>query len=1131
MKGVVRWAISNTPAMNVVMVVILVVGLGGLAMMRREVFPEFQLEIVLVRVPYPGASPEETEEGICQKIEEAVQSIDGIKKQTSVAAEGLGTVILELDPSTDVEKCLNEVRSAVDRISTFPVLAEDAEVEQLTFRSPAIKVAVVGPDSDSDAAEMALRQVTERVRSELIQLPVVSQATIKGAKNFQIDIEIPEQTLREYGLTLRDVAMVVRRENVELPGGTIKTESQDVLVKGDNKGMVGERIERIPLVTTDSGAVLTVGDLGEVKDEFADTTSDTVVDGRPAMVVSVERTADEDLLKIVESVREYADEAALPNGYRLVLFNDMSIDVRDRMDLLVTNGSQGLLLVLFVLALFLEARLAFWVALGIPVSVLGAGAVLYFGGQTLNMLTMFAFLMTLGIVVDDAIVIGENIYTHRQMGKSALRAAIDGTVEVIPSVAAAVTTTVIFFVPFFFVAGVMGKFIACMPLVMIAMLVISLFEGLFILPCHLAHDDDESGLLARQWKLVQAWPPLATWTLGLLWMSFFAMRVFFLGPFVALGRVFDAISKRMNAGLEWFAETVYMPFLRFGLANVVLVIASGVALLMFALGMVTGGHVKSVPFPKLDSRQIQANVTFPDGTPAAVTNRAVARLFEDLDEVDRELQEEYANDPEYPGSFFVLKQRTVGYGERSEGGPATAAETAGGNIGGVAAEVVGPESRPVKSEEIVNRWRDKWNADPVPGLESISFGSANMGPGGKAIEFKLLAESENERGLEQAVEEIKEKLATYPGVYDVADDNSPGKWEYRLSIRDNALAMGVPLAELAETVRSSYFGEEVMRLQRGRHEVKLMVRYPAEDRRSLADFEDIRVRTADGSVRPLPELAKIDVSRGPSEINRLDQLRSITVTAEVDEDQANAAEIIRDLQQGFVPEVLARNDGLSVRWEGQAEQTRESMTSLMVGCLIALCVMFGVLVLEFRSYVQPLIVMAIIPFGFVGAVMGHWWMDIPLTLFSFFGLVALTGVVVNDSIVLIDFINHRIRDGQPVQDALLEAGTRRLRPVLLTSCTTIAGLLPLLLERSFQAQILVPMAVSLSFGLMLATVIVLFLVPVFYRVYAGVFGESIRELAVPMDEFHGESTEHPVPTSPAGQPVLAAQASSVGSSS
>jgi HAE1 family hydrophobic/amphiphilic exporter-1 len=504
MKSLVRWAITNTPAMNTLMVAIMAVGVVSLFMMNSEVFPEFELEIIQITVPYPGASPAEVEEGICQKIEEAVQAIDGIKKLNSMSREGSGTVVLELHSNVpDVQKILNEVRSEIDRIPSFPELAEDHKITQITLRNAAIRVGVIAPKENGPETELELREVTERIRRELLQLESVSQATIIGGRDYQIDIEIPEATLRQYGLTLKQVADIVRRENIELPGGKMRTDTQEILLRGKNKQLVGSEIARIPLVTQPNGVVLTVGDLGTVRDEFVDTTAISRINGRPGLVISVDKTASEDLLAIVKEVREYLALLSEPGsevrqkGYEVEDWADRSAMVADRMDLLGRNGLQGLILVFIVLAVFLERRLAYWVALGIPISMLGACAVLWAGGQTLNMLSMFAFLMVLGILVDDAIVVGENVYTHRQMGKPFVQAAVDGTYEVLPSVMASVTTTVIAFTPLLFVPGVMGKFIAVMPLAVIVMLIFSLFESTFILPCHLAHSGELAVEAAR----------------------------------------------------------------------------------------------------------------------------------------------------------------------------------------------------------------------------------------------------------------------------------------------------------------------------------------------------------------------------------------------------------------------------------------------------------------------------------------------------------------------------------------------------------------------------------------------------------------------------------------------------------
>ena len=1046
MKSIVGWAIRNAPGMNTLMIAVLLSGMAGLFLLRREQFPEFELEVVLVRVPYPGASPEEVEEGICLKIEEAVRSISGIKKQTSVAAEGMGSVVLELNAQSDVQRILSEIRSEVDRIPSFPELAEDAEVKQITMRRAAIRVGIIGPESQDIDAEIKLRSVAESVRSDLMQLPSVSQPNLIAARDYQIDIEISEQTLRKYGLSLQQVARIVRRENLELPGGRLKTDAQQVLLRGKAKRTTGHAIATIPLITQPDGLVLTVGDLGSVHDGFIDTATISVIDGAPGIGIAINRTADEDLLQIVAEVREYVGTRAMPAGYRLVVWGDEAINVRGRMDLLARNGLQGLVLVFLVLAVFLDLRLAFWVALGIPVSILGACAILLGAGHTLNMLSMFAFVMSLGIVVDDAIVIGENIYAHRQQGKRFVTAAIDGTVEVFPSVLASVTTTIIAFIPLMYVTGVMGKFVGVLPIAVIAMLVISLLESMAVLPCHLAHHDNLFLTIAGH--VLYPLKPLA-------WLC-----------------------HRLNRGTQRLLNSVidraYLPGLRWSLRNPALVVSLALAMLLLAFGFIQAGITPFIIFPRIDTNTIEARVVFPDGTPASVTRKAT----EDIERAMRRVDEKYKSQ----GTPLVsLTHRTVG--DLASGAIAGARQrTSGSHVGLVQVELVDTSRRSMKSGQIAAEWRRA--AGVFPGVESISFASARRGPGGTPIEFKLLAPTDRVDELEAAVELAKARLEKFQGVFDVADDSNPGKWEFRMTIRNDAKAMGVPLAELAGTVRASYYGEEVMRLQRGRHEVKLMVRYPASDRRSLADFQNIRVRSGDGVERPLTELADITVARGLSEINRVDQLRSITVTADIDETIGNASETVAALQASFMPVLLNDHPHVTVRWEGQQETTVESMESLFRGFAVAMLVMFTLLTIQFRSYVQPLIVMAIIPFGAIGAIVGHAVMGLPFTLFSIFGMIALTGVVVNDSIVLIDFVNRRVRAGLPIDEAILDAGRRRFRPVLLTSITTVAGLTPILLETSLQAQLLIPMATSLSFGLVLATLLVLFLLPTFYYIYA-----------------------------------------------
>jgi multidrug efflux pump subunit AcrB len=1051
--------------MNVLMIAMTLIGAMALWRMRRETFPAFELEIVMVSVVYPGATPNDTEEAICQKIEEAIRAIDGIKKVTSIAQEGAAFVIAELRSDVhDVQKVMSEIDREVNRIPSFPALAEDPVIQQITFREPAIRIGIIGPNARDREREIALRSVAEQVRDEVLLIPAVSSATIMGARSYQIDVEISESTLRSYGLSLGQVATMLREHNIELPGGQLKSEGQEILLRAKSKGTIGEEIAKLPLVTGEEGVVLTVADLGTVRDEFEDVTSTSEINGEPALVVSVERTKREDLLGLVDAVRKYASNAKLPDGYRMVLWGDTSRDVRDRLSLLMRNGAQGLVLVFVVLALFLEMRLAFWVALGIPISICVTGIFLALGDQTLNMLSLFSFLIALGIVVDDAIVVGENVYSHRQMNKPMWQAAVDGTVEVFPSVFASVATTVIAFGPMFFVSGVMGKFMAVIPFAVIAMLTISLFESTFSLPCHLSHRHH----------------------------GFFRLLSWLLYPLRPIGLLLESLNRLATNLLEKFIVSIYLPALRFSISHPTIPTAIAITMIVVTIGMIRGGVVPTILFPKTDSNQLQASITFPDGTPAAETELATREMEQAIRKISQELAEEQSAiegrpvEEIFPAENGILLGpvrltfRQVG-AISSTDGPLSDGGGTGSNVGQVMAELHDTTIRTVHSDRILALWRER--VGEFPGAEKLTYGSVSVTPGGKAIEFKLLAPSGNVDELLAATDAVKQRLGEFTGVFDIVDDNLPGKWEYQFRVKDEAIATGVTATDLGETVRSAYFGAEVMRLQRGRHEVKLMVRYPEEERQSLVDFREVRVRTADGVERPITELAEIVPNRGFSEINRVDQMRSITIAADIDEVTANADLIIGELQKTYVPKLQEMYPNVRIRWEGQREQSNESVGSLKVGFAVAIVCMFVLLVLQFRSYAQPLLILAIIPFGMIGAVWGHALLGLPITLFSMFGLVALAGVVVNDSIVLIEFINTRIRDGLPYREAILDAGQRRFRPILLTSATTVAGLLPLITEKSFQAQLLIPMAASLGFGLVLSTVLVLLLIPVFYLFY------------------------------------------------
>ncbi|MHC2069558.1 efflux RND transporter permease subunit [Bremerella sp. T1] len=1071
MHGIVRWAINNTPAMNILMLAAIIVGGYSLSSMKRETFPDFDLDMILVQVPYPGAAPQEVEEGICQKIEEAVRSLEGIKKVTSVAAEGVGSIVIELQTSvTNPDRVLDEVRSEIDRIPSFPEESEDPEVRRVTTRRPAIRVGVIGPEFDTEEAQLQLRSVAEKVRDELLQLEGVSQVDFINNREYQIDVEMDESVLRSHGLTLGTVAEIIRRENRELPAGTIRGESQEVLLRGNNRRTTGDDIAELPLITKIDGAVLTIEDLGTVRDELADTTSRAYIQGKPAMAMTISRSSDEDLLKMVDVVKTYVSEKKLPSGYELLTWSDQSVEVRGRLNLLVENAIYGLIIVFVLLILFLDLELAIWVSMGIPFSLFAAGIYLFAAGETMNMISMFGFLMALGIVVDDAIVVGENIYAHRQMGKPLMDSAVDGTTEVMSSVASSTATTVMAFLPLLFVSGVMGKFMAVMPMAIIAILLASLFECVTILPCHLAHKNDG-------------------------FMKFLGVILFI---FAWMLPIIHFASNTTTRILEWFIRNVYQPSLHWALTNRIIVCGLGVTAILLTAAIVRSGLAPIDFFPKLDGNTVQAKLTFPDGTPERVTQAWTKQIEEAFWAVNEKLSPEGE-------SLGLVSFRTVG-SQVSGGGPpgANASEASGSHVGSVEIELQDTELREISSMEIVAAWREELG--PVPGAESLTISSQDLGPGATPIEFRLLAGSEHMDELEEAVEKTKAHMETYSGLIDIADDSIPGKWEYRFRIKPDAQALGVRTADLAETVRAAFYGQEVMRVQRGRHEVKIMVRYPQKDRHRLASFNDIRIRLDDGIERPITELAEVDIVRGYSEINRLKQKRSIKITADIDPERGNEVEIVAGIKADFIPKLLKEYPGLSVSWEGQNEQRTESMGSLGNGFIVALVAMFMLLAFEFKSYFQPLLILAIIPFGAIGAVVGHAIMGMPLTFFSMFGLVALTGIVVNDSIVLVDFINQRVKAGLPINEALVEAGSRRFRPVLLTTITTVGGLLPLLMETSLQAQLLIPMATSIAFGEIFATVLVLFLVPVGYSIKV-----SILEFFAPgsmLGHSHGEGLPH-----------------------
>jgi HAE1 family hydrophobic/amphiphilic exporter-1 len=1051
MKSFARWSVEHRVTVNLLMVFVITLGLLALTRMKREVFPQFSLDMIYVRVEYPGASPEEIEEGITVKIEEKIKSVEGIKKIISKAQEGVGTVLLELkDDVDDVQKVVDEIKTQVDTIDTFPEEAETPLTQEVTFKEEAVNIAIYG-----NVSELALRRVAEKVREDLLTFDTISQVNLAGVRDYEISVEISEENLRRYRLTFDQIAAAVRTGSLDLPGGVIKAAGGEVLIRAKGQRYTGKGFEEIPLITLADGTIIRLGDLADVIDGFQDTEQKGRFNGHPAALVQVRKTRDEDLINIARTVHNYIQKNThkLPPGINMAPWGDLSLIVQDRIDLLVRNGIQGIILVFISLALFLRIGLAFWVALGIPISFMGAFCMLYWLGGSINMMSLFAFIMTLGILVDDAIIIGENIYAHYERGTPPIRAIIDGTGEVGVPVLMAVSTSIVAFMPLLYVSGIMGKFIRILPIAVITILAVSLWEAFVILPAHLAE------ALERDY-----------------------------GKSTKKKRWHTRFLDRVQNGLQYTIRRIYAPILTHVLKNRYFTFIVGLGVLIIIFGLIKGRHVPYVVFPKPASNYIQVQMSYPLGTPASLTEATIKKIEGMVPQMNQEFSGKKTDGKDIVLYSFALTGiiSSPGFGGTE----------IGGHAGQVFLELLPAEERSVTVTEVVNRWREL--VGEIPGTERLTFSTLTGGPGGNPIEIQLIGHDFIE--LKKAANELKYEISRYQGTFDITDNFKPGKVEIKIKVKESARPLGITLADLARQMRQAFYGEESVRLQRGRDDVKVMVRYSESERRSLGTIEEMRIRNAVGNEVPFGEVAEVVYGRGYSVINRINRQRQITVMSDLDENIANAERILTELGSSFLPDLIRRYPGIRYSFEGQRQQSNESVGSLFRGFVIAILTIYLLLATQFRSYIQPIVVMVALPFGMVGAVLGHLLMGLPITLLSLLGVVALSGIVVNDSIILLDFINRAIRKGTPHRQAVEESGKARFRAVILTSLTTIAGLLPLLMERSFQAQFLIPMAVSISFGLLVATVLTLILVPALYLIVLDIKMFSSRLLGLNPDD-------------------------------
>ena len=1017
MKVLIKWMAGNHVAANLLMLFFIVGGLIMAGSIKQEVFPDIELDLVEISVAYLGAGPEEIEEGIILPIEERLSGLDSIKEIRSTAKEGIGIVTVEIYESSDPDLALQDIKNEIDQIVTFPKEAEKPIIRKLTRRRQVLYLALYG-----DVTEATLHYWAEKIKDDLLALPEISQIELQGLRPYEISIEIPEANLRKYGLNLLQVAARVSEASRDIPGGDIDNKRTRTLLRTKERKYHGVEYGDIAIVS-DGYAQVKLKDLAHIKDGFRDVGIFSTFDSKPCAMIEIYRVGKERPKDISEAVKRYIaeHERLLPPSLHLAIWNDRAEILKSRLDLLIKNGLTGLCLVIVILGLFLQIRLAFWVMLGIPISFLGALFFMPAMGLSINMISLFAFIMALGIVVDDAIVVGENIYEHRAKGKDYFQAAVDGATEVAVPVIFAVLTTITAFSPLLFVSGSMGKFISVIAKVAITIFLLSLVESLFILPAHLNQ---------RPKDAEEEWLPV---------------------------RWLDSISKAFGKGLNRFVNGPFASTLSCMLKYRYATIAWALGSIIITAGLVGGGIIKYRFFPKVESDTIKVKVQMVPGTSVEET----ARVLQMVEEKGRLAIDHF----EKQEGRNLLKHI---YSFAGKGGE---------HKGRLSFYLIPSGERHTTTRQISNYWRKL--LEPVPGVEFIAFQSDLIHMGDN-IDIRIYHNNFNI--LERVAKEVETTLSQYPGVEDIANTLAKGKREVKIRLRPKAAALGITEKDLGTQVRSAFYGATALRMMRGPNEVWVMVRLPEDERASLWNLKKLWIQKPDGTEIPLEQAAFLKLGRGYNVISHADGIRIVDITANVDEKEANPEEILADLKKNLFPKLKNDYPGLRVKLMGESKRSRESMQSLKRGFLMALIAMYGLLAIPFRSYFQPVLIMAAIPFGIVGAILGHLLLGKNLSMMSMFGLVALAGVVVNDSLLLLDYANRLQKSGASPLQAVKTAALRRFRPILLTSLTTFFGLVPMLTETSRQAQFLIPMAISLAFGILFATGITLVIIPSLYLV-------------------------------------------------
>ena len=1018
--NIIAWFANNSVAANLLMLSLIVGGLFTAVTITKEVQPRIETNYVTVSVPYRGATPRDVEEGVLIKIEEAIQDLEGVREITSTAREGSGSVTVEIEASYDITEALDNIKSRVDAIATFPAETEQPSFQRNTWTQEVIWVSVFG-----DVPERTLKEVGRQIRDEIIALPSVTQANLVGDRPYEIGIEVREETLRAYNLTLAEVASAVRKSSMDLPGGRIEAAGGDILLRAMGQAYVGRDFNDIVIRTNPDGSRIVLSDIAEIKDGFVERDRYARHNGQPTVAIRVLSIGEQDALAAARDVRNFIEQRqkTLPSGISVDWWGDSSFYLQDRLTMMSKNLVAGALLVFLILTLFLRLKLAFWVMIGLLVAFAGTLLLLPLVNVTINLISLFGFLIVLGIVVDDAIVIGESAYTEIRTHGHSVDNVVNGTMKVAIPATFGVLTTIAAFTPILMVSGISGQFFAPIGWVVVLALLLSLIESKLILPAHLAH------------MRVRRYEPETSNRLVRFQRSF-------------------------SEGLYKFVDRVYLPSLKLLLRNRYITLASFVAALILSIGFIAGPFMRVVLFPDIAGDFMRVNLEMNEGTPGYVTHNAIDLLREKLEEVDQDMQRD-----------LELKVPVV----------RTVFAWAGANTTGeMLVELTKTEDPRLGTAEIERRWRDK--VGQIAGARGLRIGGAG-GPGGDGPDLSFQLVGRNLQQLESAATELEREVRAFDGTFDIRNSFDGGIRELQLRIRPEAEALGLSQQDLARQVRQAFFGEEVQRIQRGQDDVRVMVRYPREQRTSQGYLEEMRIRTASGDEVPFRAVADIEVGNSPSSIRRYNRERSINISARVDKDIAEPGEIQRKLTAEILPRIVASHSGVNFQLSGQSRNAQELSAELLTGTIFALFLIYALIAIPLRSYIQPLLIMSVIPFGTIGAVFGHWVLGIPVSLLSMFGIIALAGVVVNDSLILVDFVNHHRKAGEPRIDAALKGARARFRPIILTSATTFLGLAPIVFfETSLQAKLVIPMATSLAFGILFATVITLALIPTLYLI-------------------------------------------------